>query len=407
MSRPPLDLGTWGRIKRTDLGDGRWKASCRFRDLDGRTRQVKRFAETGAAAERALLAALRDRVAPSDELITPDTTLAVLGESWFSAGCDEREWSSNTKSAYRFALDSYVGPGVGGVRLREVTVPLVERLVKLVADRHGAAAGRRTHTVMSGMLGTAARLGALPTNPLRDVTRPRTRRDATRALSPDEVVELRRLVRAWVSGRDDRPAKDGKRRGGRPRDRSLPDLVDVMLATGCRIGEVLAIRWQDLDLEGAKPTVTVSGTIVRVAGRGLVRQAHPKTDESWRTLRLPRFAVEVFLRRQVEQVEPNAYDVVFGSTSGTLRDPNNAEKSWRRCRADESMKAFTWVKPHAFRRTVATYLAGDEDLSTASSQLGHASQSTTERFYVANSHQGPDVAAALDRMVQGPGSGKA
>ena len=41
----------------------------------------------------------------------------------------------------------------------------------------------------------------------------------------------------------------------------MADIIDLMLATGCRIGEILALRWIDLDLDGDLPILTVSGTI--------------------------------------------------------------------------------------------------------------------------------------------------
>jgi integrase len=69
-----------------------------------------------------------------------------------------------------------------------------------------------------------------------------------RALTLQEVVEVREAVRAWQD-----PAF--WRLG--PRHSSvLADMVDVLLATGGRIGEVLALRWRDLDRDADPPTVT-------------------------------------------------------------------------------------------------------------------------------------------------------
>ena len=48
----------------------------------------------------------------------------------------------------------------------------------------------------------------------------------------------------------------------------MADIIDLMLATGCRIGEILALRWSDLDLDGDLPTLTVSGTIKTETGTG-------------------------------------------------------------------------------------------------------------------------------------------
>lgn len=51
-----------------------------------------------------------------------------------------------------------------------------------------------------------------------------------------------------------------------------------MLATGVRIGEVLALRWADVDLATVHPTVTICGTIIFVKGKGFLRQEWTKSD---------------------------------------------------------------------------------------------------------------------------------
>ena len=90
----------------------------------------------------------------------------------------------------------------------------------------------------------------------------------------------------------------------------MADIIDLMLATGCRIGEILALRWSDLDLDGDLPTLTVSGTIKTETGKGTYRKATPKTDSSRRTVVLPRFAAEL-LRVRREFATPNENDAVF------------------------------------------------------------------------------------------------
>ena len=92
----------------------------------------------------------------------------------------------------------------------------------------------------------------------------------------------------------------------------MADIVDLMLATGCRIGEVLALRWSDLDLDGDLPILTVSGTIKTETGKGTYRKATPKSDASRRTVVLPRFAAEL-LRVRRECATHNEIDAVFAT----------------------------------------------------------------------------------------------
>jgi hypothetical protein len=69
VARPPLPLETWGKVSRTVV-NGKPTAIAYYRDSDGRTRPMQRQGSTAAAAERNLLAALRDRLTPTTEYLT-------------------------------------------------------------------------------------------------------------------------------------------------------------------------------------------------------------------------------------------------------------------------------------------------------------------------------------------------
>ena len=150
-----------------------------------------------------------------------------------------------------------------------------------------------------------------------------------------------------------------------------------MLATGGRIGEILALRWEDLDLRAAGSTLTFSGTIVFIKGRGFVRQPWTKSDAGYRTLTLPSFAVGMLLGRQVS-ANDNPHDAIFASRRGTWLSPSNVRRQWRQARRDTDL---TWVVPHTFRKTVATLIDREADAKTAAAQLGHTSEEITNTYY--------------------------
>lgn len=84
----------------------------------------------------------------------------------------------------------------------------------------------------------------------------------------DELKAIRTGISAWVQ----RPVKEGQKSDGH-----LGQIVEVMFGTSARIGELLAIRLGDLDLETPIPSVRISGTIVSRKGEPTHRQDHPKT----------------------------------------------------------------------------------------------------------------------------------
>lgn len=285
---------------------------------------------------------------------------------------------------YRDTVERIVVPGLGGRRIQETTTSVLDRFLKVLAkDRPGQA--KQAKVVLSGMLGLAARHDAVRTNPIRDVSMPRNKRKPVRALTVDDIEVLRRGVALWQTD----PHQRGPKRAP-----DLLDVVDFMLATGARIGELGAIRWSDVDLSAVRPTVTISGTVVRVSGQGLFRQPHPKSAAGFRTVTLRRFAVETLLRRQVMGY-PNPHDVVFPSSTGTLRDPHNLRRQWRDARA---AAGFEWVVPHSFRKTVATLIDRETGTRDAASQFGHSGTAVTAAHYVQRATIAPDMSEVLERL---------
>lgn len=381
MARQPLPLGTWGKIKRTSTPNGE-KAYARFRDYDGVTRQVEKVGKTPAAAERALVEALRDRSKLPVEDLTPDTRLGTVADAWLLefAALDRAE---GTRVLYGRAL-AHVRKALGEVTLREATVPAVDRFLKAVSKSSGPSMGQICRVVLQGILGVAVRQGAIAANPVRDAAPITLPKREVRAFSVEAVILLRTQLKAWDAGLT---------KGNHPRTTDLADVVDMILATGVRSGEVLAIGWDHLDLSSDPCTVDIRGTMVWTKGEGLRVQAHPKSETSKRGLQLPPFAVEMLMRRMVESQSP----MVFPSSLGTLRSPNNFRRQWRDFRDANGYEE--WVTPKTFRKAVATLVKAEAGLDAAAGQLGHAGTAVTSKHYVEQTHQGPDVRDILQRFA--------
>jgi hypothetical protein len=80
ISRPRPTIGTVGDITTRKVPSGRFEARTRYRDWDGKTRQVQSSGATAAAAERALKARLveRSELQPADTTLTPDSLFSDL-----------------------------------------------------------------------------------------------------------------------------------------------------------------------------------------------------------------------------------------------------------------------------------------------------------------------------------------
>ncbi len=94
---------------------------------------------------------------------------------------------------------------------------------------------------------------------------------------------------------------------------------------------------------------------------------------------------------------PTTSGLVFTTRHGTIYDPHNFRRSWRRARGNE----FAWVTPKTFRKTVATLIANEHGASHAARQLGHADDGTiAHRHYIDTPHEVADYTDLLDRSTR-------
>jgi integrase len=414
MGRPPLPLGTYGKVLFRQLPSGQVLARVKFRDFDGRVRLVSKTGRTRAGAERALKTELTNRQAPGGAgALTADTKLAFLADAWLAA---DRGWSTGTQRTYRSIVSKQVKPTLGQLRLREISPGLISRSLTAIAKSSGPGAAKSTRACLSGMFALAVEDGAVSVNPVRDASaRISNGKKSPRALTAEETDRLVGLFRE----------------SEKARSFDLPDLVDWMLATGCRIGEALALRYA-LNGDG-KPildltarTWEVNGTVVRIAGSGLAVQPRPKTKAGWRVIAIPDFAMRLLERRRSEPSFSES--IVFSSPHpSALRDPANVSGVLRQLldsfecdvcagtgfqrRADGGFMVgaegrrlrcaegpWSWVTSHTFRKTVATRLdeAGLTPRQVAD-QLGHANPSMTLDVYFGRQVVSADAARVLNR----------
>lgn len=388
MGRPPLPIGARGRIKRTRLPDGRWMALCRVRDPDGVTRRVYRYTpegvrdRTGSVAEAALLEALTLRH------YTPDVDEAMrLIDLWvmYRKQLEDDGRAESTLRSYDSVAKRML-PGVGQLRIREARTQRIDEHLRSVAQHHGPVTAKKVRVLLFGMFGLAVRFGALTENPVRDVsTITAPRKAKVRSMDPDTLVQLlddvhhsRKLCAALT-------VSEFCRRY------DLADVITLFAATGCRMGELLGIRWEDVDLE--EGVVIVSGKVTRHTGVGLVREDFTKTEAGQRTLPLPAFAIAMLTTRA--KVADSL--MVFSGATG-YRNPDTVWAQWRKVRG---VLGLEWVTPHVFRKTVATIL-DDEGLTArqAADQLGHAQVSMTSDVYFGRGRTHPAAATALDSVMR-------
>lgn len=385
--RPRLRIGQHGNITRKEIEPGLWLARCRYRDADGVTRLVERRSPAGAddkhgkAAEDALIASFEDRRPPgvSGE-ITADTKISALVQQHLEL-LAEANRAPATMTTYRSAA-RHLELFSSALRLGEATPGRLNAVIRSLKKAHGANMARHGRTLLRGALQIAVLDDVIEANPVLQVSRIESERKPKGARSL-AVVELRELLE--------------KLRTSEPCQRAdLVDPVTVLAATGMRRSELLALRWSDFDEVAG--TLAIRGKVARIAGKGLKRLDTGKTEASERVVPLPDFAVTALTERR-GRAFLGEQKMIFPSTAGTWRDPDNFNKQWRKVRADLGVPDVT---SHSFRKTVATLI--DEAGMSArvgADQLGHAKVSMTQDKYMRRGKVHAEVAALLDRSITG------
>jgi integrase len=374
MGRRRIPVGGHGNISFKTRGRREVQATCNVRDADDKLREASYIGTSKENAKDGLLERIARRPGFSTSTLTSASSVAEAIDMWMAElgrRVADGNLAINTPRTYRSVIDQHVLPGIGGLRLGEATPPRLDAFIVGMRARHGVAVTKTARTVVNGVMKFAVRQGALPANPMRDVGQIASGRRAQKR-RPRSMTQLER---------DDWLAKMEADIVASARD--LPDLTRFMLATGVRIGEGLAVTFDEIDVDNK--LVVISGQIIRATGVGLLR-VPTKSAAGERTLKLPGWAVDLLIRRGDRfgwkgPLFPIPTQRRGGQrwTGGVWRDPSNTSRDLRQAR-DEA--GYGWVTSHVFRKTVATVMkeAGLTAREVAD-QLGHEKVSMTQDVY--------------------------
>jgi integrase len=353
------------------------------------------YAQTTAGTVKRIYVYGRTREQARDRLVAEQSKairgIPVAAESW-QLGAYLDYWLENvikpsrrpaTYALYETIIRIYLKPGLGHHRLRRLSVPIVQAFLN--AKLAEGLSVRNVHVmrqVLSAALARAMREEVISRNAARMAELPAWEPGEVRPWSSDEAMAFLR---------------------GAEGDLLYPAFA-LLILYGMRRGEVLGLRWQDIDLESGR--LCIRQQLQRIGGQ--LRLGPVKTRAGNRDLPVPDLARAALLIRQQQQATDKAAfgrawtdtGLVFTTRSGLPIEPRNLVRSFRRiCDRNKIPR----IKVHHLRHTTASLLKKLRvPPRDAQMILGHAHISTTMQIYThVDERARDDALTSLDKLLSG------
>lgn len=360
--------------------DGRVRGSILLPTPDGKLRRKYVSGRTRAEVSRKF-ERLRDEAKGG----YPDgTTVGDYLGGWI-AGEGRVGIRAATHREYERHVKRYWKPAVGSIELTKLTPQHVSKaMVDLEAKGLSKTTVRSARITLRRALRDAQAVGIVNRNAAALARPPAVERPEMHAMTSDQVKRL-------VAATSDEP---------------YGPLFALAIGSGLRLGELLGLSWDDIDIDARQ--LTVRRTLARTysGGRGGYDFAEPKTKRSRRTVMLPALAIEALRRQKARQATAqlaagtawqDRRRLTFTDAVGRHVMPGHASKAFRAA-AD---RLGIHVRFHDCRHTAASLmLAAGVPLPVISETLGHTSIVVTADVYA---HLSPDLkreaADAMDRAL--------
>lgn len=253
--------------------DGRWVASITLEDGKRTSIYCKTQQEAVKAARKAHLAKDQGMLLPAE-----DQTVKDFLTSWLQDTAQPR-LRERTFLRYEELIRLHILPSLGTVKLQKLTPQHLQRLYnEKLQEGYAPQTVKHIHRLLHRALNDAVRWSYIPKNACDYVDAPRVIKQEMRALTSEQAQRFLEAASADP----------------------LEALYVLALTTGMRRGELLGLKWEDIDV--AHATLQVRRTIFYIPHKGFTI-TEPKTAKSRRSIHLTALAIEALKRHRLNQHE--------------------------------------------------------------------------------------------------------
>jgi integrase len=338
--------------------DGKWVAYLR---VNGKKKYIYDDTQTGVTKK--LRAAQRDL--EQGELATgPNQTVKQYLEYWLEVR--RSTVKASTYVSNRSYLNNRVIPVIGHIKLQKLTGDHIQSLyAQLLKDGLLPNTIRLIHTMLFTASKDAVKWKRMSRNPCKDATPPRQEDHTMAFLTHEQAKNLMEAASATP----------------------LECLITLAITTGMRRGEILALRWSDIDWQ--KMTVTVRHTVsyIRVGDKHAFFETEPKTASSNRTISLPQFVIHALKSHRSNQLQVrlkagdqwNEKNIVFSTKRGDFYNIATLQRQFGNLLVKAGLPHMRF---HDLRHSAATILLSmGVNIKVIQELLGHSNVGITLRVY--------------------------
>lgn len=382
------------------LPSGRWKGRVVHYDSEGRRHEETRsFDSKRAAKQWAEQEAVRGREDPSRGGAGGEESLAAYLERWLAIK-GTLNLAQKTLTSYR-EMAAHSIQGLGAVALADLTPFAIQRLYADLNDTSHLSPRtiRYVHTVLHMALKDAMDWGVIASNPAArvKVATPRGGPSGLRIPSPDEMAQLLEANR---------------------NTRWYP-LWAWLASTGSRLGEALALQWEDIDW--TRGTATIQRAVSGDAGQRVIKT--PKTASGGRTVALGPGMLAALREQQAIQdgvrglagTSWREQGWVFSTGEGNVLSKRYVDRAFKSALARAGLPQA--IRVHDLRHGMATHwLAQGKNPKVVSQRLGHATAAFTLQVYghvlpsheahIAEEMEGEILPDSTPKGADGPQTGR-